>query len=49
MGARGGQSDQLLKIEIVNVTKDQTGREVARTSQLIQRLTDLNAPIRVVL
>jgi hypothetical protein len=54
MGAQFGTSSasasqQLLKIEIVTVTKDQTGRETARTSQMIQRLTDLNMPIRVAL
>ncbi|MDQ6770536.1 MAG: hypothetical protein M3Z54_11180 [Gemmatimonadota bacterium] len=49
LGARGVQTDQLLKIEIVNVTKDQNGREVARTSQMIQRLNDLNMPVRVTL
>lgn len=49
LGARGGVADQLLKIEIVNVTRDQTGREVARTNQMIQRLNDLNMPIRVTL
>jgi hypothetical protein len=49
LGARGAQSDQLLKIEIVNVTKDQNGREVARTNQMITRLNDLNTPFRVTL
>lgn len=48
MGARGnGQSDQIIKLEIVTVTRDQTGREVAKTTQMIQRLNDLNQPIRV--
>jgi hypothetical protein len=46
-GASGGASSQLIQIEIVNVTRDQNGRETARTSQGIQRLTDLNYPIRV--
>jgi len=48
LGARGDQqSNQPLRIEIVNVTKDQNGREVSRTMQTIQRLNDLNMPIRV--
>jgi hypothetical protein len=50
LGAGGsGTQDQTLKIEIVNVTKDQNGREVARTRQIIQRLNDQNVPIRVTL
>ena len=48
LGAHG-TSDRMLKIEIVNITRDQTGREVARTRQMIQRLDDQNMPVRVTL
>ena len=48
LGAHG-TSDRMLKIEIVNVTRDQNGREVARTRQMIQRLDDQNMPVRVTL
>lgn len=48
LGTSGG-ADQLIRIEIVNVTRDQNGRETARTRQLIQRLEDQNQPIRVTL
>lgn len=45
----GGGQPQLLQIELVMITKDQTGREVAKTRQLIQRLADQNMPIRATL
>ncbi len=44
-----GTADQLIKIEIVSVQKDPTGREISRINQTIARLNDLNMPVRVVL
>ncbi|MFL5481134.1 MAG: hypothetical protein ACJ8AK_03010 [Gemmatimonadaceae bacterium] len=48
-GARAGESDQITKFEFVLIHQDQSGREIARTRQQIDRATNLNQPIRVAL
>ncbi|HEX5437151.1 MAG TPA: hypothetical protein VFW98_08325 [Gemmatimonadaceae bacterium] len=45
MGAGRGQDT--IKIELVLVTKDPTGKETSRVRQQIQRLQDRNQPIRM--
>lgn len=47
LGANSNQSNGPLMVQVVIVRQDENGREISRTAQQLQRLTDRAVPIRV--